>query len=67
MLIVFLVKDIEKQLLTFLQCWAMNVKAPHTLLKAAKDTFLKNLDGGVLMTTGSIAVCFYILPLHPLN
>ncbi|KAF2690813.1 short chain dehydrogenase/reductase [Lentithecium fluviatile CBS 122367] len=37
------------------KCWAANVKAPHALLKAAKPTFLKNEEGGVMITTGSIA------------
>ncbi|KAF2013728.1 short-chain dehydrogenase/reductase-like protein SDR [Aaosphaeria arxii CBS 175.79] len=37
------------------KCWAANVKAPHALLKAAKPTFNENPEGGVLMTTGSIA------------
>ena len=40
------------------KCWAANVKVPHALLKAAKPTFEKNRDGGVLITTGSIAVGF---------
>jgi hypothetical protein len=42
--------------LTPSQCWAANVKAPHALLKAAKPTFEKNAEGGVMITTGSIAV-----------
>lgn len=37
------------------KCWAANVKAPHALLKAAKPTFENNKDGGVMITTGSIA------------
>ncbi|KAH7125394.1 short chain dehydrogenase/reductase [Dendryphion nanum] len=37
------------------KCWAANVKQPHALLSAAKDTFLANPDGGVMITTGSIA------------
>ncbi|KAF2256628.1 short chain dehydrogenase/reductase [Trematosphaeria pertusa] len=37
------------------RCWAANVKVPHALLKAAKPTFEKNPEGGVLITTGSIA------------
>lgn len=44
------------------QCWAANVKVPHALLRAAKPTFDANPDGGVFITTGSIAVCFPILP-----
>lgn len=37
------------------KCWAANVKQPHALLSAAKETFLANPDGGVMITTGSIA------------
>ncbi|KAF2709360.1 short chain dehydrogenase/reductase [Pleomassaria siparia CBS 279.74] len=37
------------------KCWAANVKAPHALLKSAKPTFESNPDGGVMITTGSIA------------
>ncbi|KAF2787733.1 short chain dehydrogenase/reductase [Melanomma pulvis-pyrius CBS 109.77] len=37
------------------KCWAANVKVPHALLKAAKPTFEANPEGGVLITTGSIA------------
>ncbi|KAF2279657.1 short chain dehydrogenase/reductase [Westerdykella ornata] len=37
------------------RCWAANVKVPHALLKAAKPTFEANPEGGVLITTGSIA------------
>ncbi|KAJ4294601.1 hypothetical protein N0V90_008292 [Kalmusia sp. IMI 367209] len=36
-------------------CWAANVKAPLALLKAAKPTFEQNTDGGVFISTGSIA------------
>ncbi|KAF1973143.1 short chain dehydrogenase/reductase [Bimuria novae-zelandiae CBS 107.79] len=37
------------------KCWAANVKAPLALLKAAKPTFEANPDGGVFISTGSIA------------
>ncbi|KAF2745714.1 short-chain dehydrogenase/reductase-like protein SDR [Sporormia fimetaria CBS 119925] len=37
------------------RCWAANVKVPHALLKAAKPTFDANPEGGVFITTGSIA------------
>lgn len=37
------------------KCWAANVKAPLALLKAAKDTFESNPEGGVFISTGSIA------------
>ncbi|PVI07963.1 short chain dehydrogenase/reductase [Periconia macrospinosa] len=37
------------------KCWAANVKVPHALLKAAKPTFENNPEGGVMITTGSIA------------
>ena len=37
------------------QCWAANVKAPLALLKAAKPTFNSNPEGGVFISTGSIA------------
>jgi NAD(P)-dependent dehydrogenase (short-subunit alcohol dehydrogenase family) len=37
------------------RCWSANVKGPLTLLKAAKDTFNANPEGGVLITTNSIA------------
>ncbi|KAF1955466.1 short chain dehydrogenase/reductase [Byssothecium circinans] len=37
------------------KCWSANVKVPHALLKAAKPTFDANPDGGVLITTGSVA------------
>ncbi|KAF2635858.1 short chain dehydrogenase/reductase [Massarina eburnea CBS 473.64] len=37
------------------KCWSANVKVPHALLKAAKPTFDSNPDGGVLITTGSVA------------
>lgn len=46
------------------KCWAANVKVPHALLKAAKPTFENNRDGGVLITTGSIAVCFLSIRCH---
>ncbi|CAI6338682.1 unnamed protein product [Periconia digitata] len=37
------------------KCWSANVKVPHALLKAAKPTLEANADGGVMITTGSIA------------
>ncbi|KAF2656860.1 short chain dehydrogenase/reductase [Lophiostoma macrostomum CBS 122681] len=37
------------------RCWSANVKAPLTLLKAAKETFNANPEGGVFITTNSIA------------
>lgn len=37
------------------KCWATNVKQPHALLSAAKETFMANPEGGVMITTGSIA------------
>lgn len=37
------------------QCWSANVKAPLALLKAAKPTFEANPEGGVFISTGSIA------------
>ena len=39
------------------RCWAANVKVPLALLKAAKPTFVENEEGGVFISTGSIAVC----------
>jgi hypothetical protein len=39
------------------QCWSANVKVPRALLLAAKPTFDANPDGGLMITTGSIAVC----------
>lgn len=39
-----------------MQCWSANVKVPRALLLAAKPTFDSNPDGGVMITTGSIAV-----------
>lgn len=39
------------------QCWSANVKVPRALLLAAKPTFDQNPDGGLMITTGSIAVC----------
>lgn len=37
------------------KCWSANVKAPHALLKAAKSTFNSNTEGGIMITTGSVA------------
>ncbi|KAH6639444.1 short chain dehydrogenase/reductase [Boeremia exigua] len=37
------------------KCWAANVKVPRALLLAAKPTFDANPEGGVMITTGSIA------------
>ncbi|KAF2737280.1 short chain dehydrogenase/reductase [Polyplosphaeria fusca] len=37
------------------RCWAANVKVPLALLKAAKPTFVENEEGGVFISTGSIA------------
>lgn len=39
------------------QCWSANVKVPRALLLTAKPTFDSNPDGGLMITTGSIAVC----------
>jgi hypothetical protein len=40
------------------QCWAANVKVPKALLSEARATFEANPEGGHLITTGSVAVCF---------
>lgn len=37
------------------KCWSANVKVPRALLLAAKPTFDANPDGGLMITTGSIA------------
>ncbi|KAL1597487.1 [acyl-carrier-protein] S-malonyltransferase [Nothophoma quercina] len=37
------------------KCWSANVKVPRALLLAAKPTFDANPDGGLVITTGSIA------------
>ncbi|KAF2117544.1 short chain dehydrogenase/reductase [Lophiotrema nucula] len=37
------------------RCWAANVKVPLALLKTAKPTFIENPEGGVFISTGSIA------------
>ncbi|KAF2622273.1 short chain dehydrogenase/reductase [Macroventuria anomochaeta] len=37
------------------RCWSANVKVPRALLLAAKPTFDFNSDGGLMITTGSIA------------
>ncbi|KAF2269255.1 short chain dehydrogenase/reductase [Lojkania enalia] len=37
------------------RCWSANVKVPLSLLKTAKPTFLDNPEGGVFISTGSIA------------
>ncbi|OAK95655.1 short chain dehydrogenase/reductase [Phaeosphaeriaceae sp. SRC1lsM3a] len=37
------------------KCWSANVKVPKALLSEARETFEKNVDGGQLITTGSIA------------
>jgi len=38
------------------RCWSANVKVPKTLLSEARATFDANPDGGLIITTGSIAV-----------
>ena len=38
------------------RCWSANVKVPKTLLSEARATFDANPDGGLMITTGSIAV-----------
>jgi hypothetical protein len=38
------------------QCWSANVKVPKALLSEARATFEANPDGGLMITTGSIAV-----------
>ncbi|KAF1922079.1 short chain dehydrogenase/reductase [Ampelomyces quisqualis] len=37
------------------KCWSANVKVPKALLSAAQSTFNANPDGGIMITTGSIA------------
>ncbi|KAF1937541.1 short chain dehydrogenase/reductase [Clathrospora elynae] len=37
------------------RCWSANVKVPKALLSEAKATFDANPDGGLMITTGSIA------------
>lgn len=37
------------------KCWAVNVRAPLTLMKAAKPHFDKNDQGGVFLITSSVA------------
>jgi len=37
------------------RCWSANVKVPKTLLSEARATFDANPDGGLIITTGSIA------------
>jgi len=37
------------------KCWAINVRAPMTLMKASKPHFDKNTEGGVFLITSSIA------------
>jgi [acyl-carrier-protein] S-malonyltransferase len=38
------------------KCWNANVKVPKALLSEARTTFDANPDGGLMITTGSIAV-----------
>lgn len=40
------------------KCWSANVKVPKALLSEARATFDANPDGGQMITTGSIAVCY---------
>ncbi|KAF2845790.1 short-chain dehydrogenase/reductase-like protein SDR [Plenodomus tracheiphilus IPT5] len=37
------------------RCWSANVKVPKALLAEAQATFNANPDGGIMITTGSIA------------
>ncbi|KAH7389636.1 short chain dehydrogenase/reductase [Phaeosphaeria sp. MPI-PUGE-AT-0046c] len=37
------------------KCWSANVKVPKALLSEARETFEKNVEGGHMITTGSIA------------
>ena len=43
------------------KCWSANVKVPKALLSEARATFEANPEGGHMITTGSIAVCHYVL------
>ena len=38
------------------KCWNANVKVPKAILSEARATFDANPDGGLMITTGSIAV-----------
>ena len=40
------------------KCWSANVKVPKALLSEARATFDANPDGGHMITTGSVAVCY---------
>lgn len=43
------------------KCWAVNVKGPLALLRAAMPSFNANADGGAFIITSSIAVRSAIL------
>jgi NAD(P)-dependent dehydrogenase (short-subunit alcohol dehydrogenase family) len=43
------------------KCWNANVKVPKAILSEARATFDANSDGGLMITTGSIAVSLH----HP--
>jgi [acyl-carrier-protein] S-malonyltransferase len=47
------------------KCWNANVKVPKALVSEARATFDANPDGGLMITTGSVAVCSLLtLVLH---